>query len=501
MFIESLEQRQLLTTTFANADLSGSYWLGVIGSSGLGTITFDGKGNITGGSVKVDVTVKITGGTYQVAADGTVTGSINTDQSDDPVVRFSGTISSNKQTVLIRDVDQSGDDESVVTLVKRSSSATTAGMAGKWILPGYWGATLNIDSSGQIVGGSFRIKQGSGSAVATVVSGSISMKSSGSGSGTMRVNIPGKGQITVSLGIAATSSRDAMVLFVSSSASGVNGSTIMVRGASDVSNATFSGSWALIGAGAHGVMNLDGAGHIVGTVVNEDGATETITGTYSAASDGAFTAKLNGSAVGSNGAYSYSITLSGQLNGSKNLMAIQNAAQSSDDDVFCMIYSNGSFATLSDGTLTVKGTIAPDSTSLSVKNGNLYVRQNGVLQKFTASSVKKISILLGDGNDSATAGSNVGAVTINGGNGNDSITGGSGNDSLIGGKGNDTLVGGGGNDTLVGNSGKDKLFGQAGNDLLQGRDNVADLLDGGDGSDRAQADSVDKLVGIETLLN
>ncbi len=80
------------------------------------------------------------------------------------------------------------------------------------------------------------------------------------------------------------------------------------------------------------------------------------------------------------------------------------------------------------------------------------------------------------------------------------VLGGSGDDELIGDGGGNKLVGGLGNDTLTGNDGADELIGGAGadtfgagpgDDLLRSRDNTADTLACGDGSDTAESDLID----------
>jgi uncharacterized delta-60 repeat protein len=81
----------------------------------------------------------------------------------------------------------------------------------------------------------------------------------------------------------------------------------------------------------------------------------------------------------------------------------------------------------------------------------------------------------------------------------ENIRGGRGNDTLRGSAGNNRLSGGGGDDVLYGNGGRDTLLGGAGNDQLFARDgdSIADTLDGGDGTDRADADAADVLTGVE----
>ena len=121
--------------------------------------------------------------------------------------------------------------------------------------------------------------------------------------------------------------------------------------------------------------------------------------------------------------------------------------------------------------------------------------------------VRKLRVLLGDGNDQAridgnpvTAQGDVMQVSLVGQRGRDSLesvtapaklVGGLGSDILfgsidvdkiVGGKGNDVLAGGAGADTLVGGIGRDKLFGEGGNDLLRGGLGN-DMLRGGRGRD------------------
>lgn len=97
----------------------------------------------------------------------------------------------------------------------------------------------------------------------------------------------------------------------------------------------------------------------------------------------------------------------------------------------------------------------------------------------------------GDGNNTLTATTFTGAVTLNGGAGDDtllgaasrvnSLNGDGGNDSLKGGSSKDTLNGGTGDDSLLGMGDNDKLCGEDGDDTLVGGTGN-DTLDGGDGN-------------------
>jgi Ca2+-binding RTX toxin-like protein len=81
---------------------------------------------------------------------------------------------------------------------------------------------------------------------------------------------------------------------------------------------------------------------------------------------------------------------------------------------------------------------------------------DGASVSFPQTSVRRINIDAGDGND-VVANQTKLASTILGGNGNDKLTGGSGNDSIDAGAGNDTVNGEGGDDKFAGGDGNDVL--------------------------------------------
>lgn len=116
----------------------------------------------------------------------------------------------------------------------------------------------------------------------------------------------------------------------------------------------------------------------------------------------------------------------------------------------------------------------------------------------------------GDGIDSVSyAGPTGVSVSINGvaddGDGDnvgsdvEDIFGSDGNDKLRGSGGPNTIDGGPGDDTIDGGSGRDALYGDAGDDLVTARDGRFDLIDCGDGNDRAVVDLEDRTVGCENV--
>lgn len=103
------------------------------------------------------------------------------------------------------------------------------------------------------------------------------------------------------------------------------------------------------------------------------------------------------------------------------------------------------------------------------------------------------------GNDTILTG--YGADLILAGAGNDSVDAGQGDDTIYGGEGNDTLCGGAFEASSRSVSGRDLIYGEGGNDVIYARgDSQMDTIDGGTGTDSAQADTNDVLSSIETLL-
>lgn len=214
---------------------------------------------------------------------------------------------------------------------------------------------------------------------------------------------------------------------------------------------------------------------------------------------------------------------------------------------------------LAGSTLIVDGTSGNDKITVGVAAGKLNVAVNTKKSSYAASGVKKLYINGLAGNDTVTLNAGVIGALIDGGAGNDTLNGGTGNDTLDGGLGADvlnggdgidladyktrtkalvitldgqandgeanekdnvgndvenvrggsgadritgnslanTFWGGAGNDTLEGGLGADTLYGEAGNDLLQAADGVADVVNGGAGTDTGVLDKIDKKSLIE----
>jgi O-glycosyl hydrolase len=189
---------------------------------------------------------------------------------------------------------------------------------------------------------------------------------------------------------------------------------------------------------------------------------------------------------------------------------------------------NPVFATISGDNLTINGTTGDDEITLVRSGNNLIVSLDDDEMTFNVNSIDDILILARSGNDLIDVGPGIFGTTISGGSGHDTIMGGDGADSISGAAGNDsisgsgsddTINGGAGNDTIRGNSGNDRLvgsdgldriyagngadslYGNSGNDFFFARDlDSNDLLRGGTGFDRGEADDGDDLADIEELL-
>jgi Ca2+-binding RTX toxin-like protein len=157
---------------------------------------------------------------------------------------------------------------------------------------------------------------------------------------------------------------------------------------------------------------------------------------------------------------------------------------------------------LSGSTLVVNGTAGDDTIVVSGKSSSVSVLINGKpMTGSPFSSVTKVVVNAGDGNDhvdlsrlfvNATANGEFGRDILIGTDGDDVLNGGPGDDTLDGRAGDDHLLGGDGNDLLTGGLGLDVFQGEAGNDTLVATDGLADiLLDSGAGRDDVRRDRVD----------
>ena len=151
--------------------------------------------------------------------------------------------------------------------------------------------------------------------------------------------------------------------------------------------------------------------------------------------------------------------------------------------------------TLSQGILDIVGTSGKDVLSVTETGERIAVSMNGTpTETFARSTVIRVEIDLGAGNDTADLSGLDRPASVIGAKGNDLLIGGNGNDLISGGAGNDTLEGGAGSDVLTGLGGDDSIVGNSGDDIIAlGMGN--DFAAGGDGDD-----SIATLTRDETLF-
>jgi len=134
-----------------------------------------------------------------------------------------------------------------------------------------------------------------------------------------------------------------------------------------------------------------------------------------------------------------------------------------------------SAAALVGDTLMIKGTRAAESISVQMNDprftgpGNVAVvySDGAVIGRFAMSSVNRIEVHAGGGDDKITISDQFKVpALLDGGAGDDSLLAGSGSTVLVGGDGNDLLAGGAGRDVLIGGAGADSLNGNGGDDVL-----------------------------------
>lgn len=193
----------------------------------------------------------------------------------------------------------------------------------------------------------------------------------------------------------------------------------------------------LTGGGANNIFTVsswNGTGSLVGgggtdSVVASRNANFTLTNSQLAASNG------------------LTMTLAG--------IGIANLTGGSSNNVFTVSGWTGSGKI--DGSGGSDQIVVVRDTDMTLTNTSLVAMGFGAL---TLASVETANLSGGDSANRIVANAfTLGAVTLQGGNGDDILIGGSKNDSLVGGVGRDLLIGGAGTDTLGGDAGDDILIG------------------------------------------
>ena len=285
-----------ITVQFSNATLTGSYAFVYSNQTNTGTsaeagaITFDGNGNITGGSSDASNNtgaIAITGGTYAVGVDGrgtatlqTASGAVTwqfvlTNHSQGSVARFDATGTAASGTLDLQQPAQFG-------LASLSGSYALSLSGGTIATPFAMVASLTADGAGNITQGLLDINNSS--AVSTSLSGTGTYSAPSSA---------GRGTLTVSSSFGAQTFAyyqvDANHLkLVEIDGARIAGGDLVKQPAGPFTRANFSGRFAFTLSGASGgaplgmggVFTLDGSSGITNRVV--DGANQTVFDTQGA---------------------------------------------------------------------------------------------------------------------------------------------------------------------------------------------------------------------------
>jgi len=174
---------------FVTGDFAGNWNLYALASGGTwegwrrGTVSSDGNGNITGGSIVTcnGVSLNVTGGTYTLGQNGAFAGTVVTNGGP---FRFGGSMNDSRD--IIACVDDPVDAAPEMTVfVKSTATFDNVNMLGKWNVymaasadtwEGYRSGILEFDDAGNVLSGSLTDHSG---ATLNVTSGSYIINANG----------------------------------------------------------------------------------------------------------------------------------------------------------------------------------------------------------------------------------------------------------------------------------------------------------------------------------
>jgi Ca2+-binding RTX toxin-like protein len=124
-------------------------------------------------------------------------------------------------------------------------------------------------------------------------------------------------------------------------------------------------------------------------------------------------------------------------------------------------------AALSGTTLNLRGTPQADNYLVRRSGSQIIVERNGVREgQFAFSKVQRLSIMLGDGNDTLESKGRLPRMMVDAGNGDDTVHTSVGSDFVTAGAGNDSINTFGGDDTVDPGAGNDGIAGGTGINTL-----------------------------------
>ncbi|MCU1284125.1 MAG: hypothetical protein JWO13_475 [Acidobacteriales bacterium] len=187
-----------VVVTFGSGTLFGQYSFGLAGLdagqpfSSAGSITFDGKGGITGGIEDVHgkgAPITITGGTYVSGADGRATATVHTSSGDEGweivFVNHARALVTRVDSVIARGELDAQDSLQFGKSLNGALSFQLAGSTGSAIPVSAMLGGLTLDAQGNITSGALDSNNGGTLSTNVPVSGNSSISSSDNGRGTL----------------------------------------------------------------------------------------------------------------------------------------------------------------------------------------------------------------------------------------------------------------------------------------------------------------------------
>jgi hypothetical protein len=409
----------VVTVQFGNGSLNGKYAFTFSGQNAgvsyvaAGSVTFDGNGNITGGTEDINSgsvsSVTITSGTYHVGTDGrgnatvvTSAGTVNwqfavVNNSHAFVSRFDSGVPSASGTMDLQDATQFTAGGFSGSYAFNLSGANSSNKPGSLAAAG----ALTSTGAGVISGGALDVNSAGTPSAGLSLSGSYAAPSSSTGRGTMTT--AGFGTQNFAYYIVDATHLKVVELDAATQLVG----ELFKQPAGPFSKASFKGgfAFAFLGSsssgafGEGGVITLDGSGNVTsGTMdINKNGNPQSglaVSGTYNVVdvTTGRTTASL------SVGGSSLQYAIYPQINGALSVVEIDTSNTVAGRALPQTVLSFGSGSLLGNYGLNLSGTdfitnpgeedivgqVVPNGGS--VINGTVDINNNGVLTRSAALS-------------------------------------------------------------------------------------------------------------------
>jgi hypothetical protein len=334
--MEFLEARVLLS--FTGTDVSGTWSLMGMGASG--TMDFDGGGLVTGGALQyADGSATTPAGTYAI---GPVSGAFSA--TSDAATK-TGAMNGSKDLVVVTTPGGTGAFSNTLSLLVKHTGTTfaEADLNGTWQLyingddAGSSGlGSITFDGQGNVTGGSI-LNSG---ATTTLTSGNYTMSATGELAVVLNT-LRGVDAGTVTVGGWLNDAKDVLALnppdMLAAAMDDGARLIVAVRQSGAYTNTDLNATWELVGDGYKGAATFDGAGHVSVNGVNMDGSNMSMVGRYTVASDGTFSAILNGTTGAS-------LNLEGSINTGRNfavMARVPDAGSLNADSLIMLVNSGG----------------------------------------------------------------------------------------------------------------------------------------------------------------